>query len=56
MDFEYTRRGNFPTRPNWPALEQILTAIFFQPLHDFSDVLGALAGADQEGIGRFDYD
>src|ERR1700730_16993804 len=36
--------------------EQIFAAIFFEPLHDFSDVLGALTRANQQRVRSLDYD
>ena len=30
--------------------------MFFKPFHDFSDVLGAVARADEQGVGRIDDD
>jgi hypothetical protein len=42
-------------RPPHSKLQEVLAAIFFEPFHYFADVLGALARADQQGIGGLDY-
>src|SRR5579859_215119 len=37
-------------------LKKRLAAILFQPFHDFSDVLGAVARHDEQGVRSFDHD
>ena len=38
------------------TLEQIFFALLFEPFHDFADVLGTMAGAEQDGVVGFDED
>src|ERR1700761_5763180 len=41
--------------PHWLALKQVFSAILLEPFHDFADVLGAMARANQQGVRRFDH-
>jgi hypothetical protein len=43
----------FPKQPDWLVLEKVLPSLLFEPFHDFGDVLGAVARADEQGVGRF---
>ena len=36
------------------SLQKFLAPLLFQPFHDFAHVLGAVAGDDEQGVGRFD--
>src|ERR1700674_1245155 len=53
---EYTRYDISAHGPDWLSLEQILALLIFEPFHDSADVLGALAGTNQQGVGRLYHD
>src|ERR1700686_2280217 len=53
---EDTRYDISAHRPDWLSLQQILALLIFESFHDSADVLGALAGADQQGVGRLNHD
>src|SRR5208283_3526478 len=36
------------------VLQKIPAPLFFQPFHDFADILGAIAGDDEQGVRCFD--
>src|ERR1700722_7645071 len=50
------REGGGAKRAAWARLQEVFEAALFEPFYDFGDVLRAVAGADQEGIGSFDDD
>src|SRR6202790_2141811 len=53
---EYTRYDISAHRPDWLSLQQILALLVFEPSHDSANILGALAGADQQGVGSLYHD
>src|SRR6267154_787683 len=52
---EYTRCELF-ANSRIGLLEEAFLSLFFQPFHDFAHILRAVAGADQQRIGRLDND
>src|ERR1700681_4827368 len=53
---EYTRYDITAHRPDGLSLQQILALLVFEPSHDSAHILGALAGADQQGVGNLYHD
>src|SRR5258708_5472565 len=62
---KYTRRRLQTKQPDWPGcprtdrlsrppLQELSSFLFFEPLHDLAHVLGAVARANEECVGRFD--
>src|SRR5260221_1696500 len=52
VDAKYTRREHF-ANSRIGLLKEIFPALLFEPFHDFADVLGAVARADEQRIGSF---
>src|SRR5216684_5172541 len=51
---KYTR-SNRSANGRIGLLEEVFPPLLFEPFHDFADVLGAIARADEKGIGGFNH-
>src|SRR4029077_18139544 len=51
MECQYTRWAELGKQAGLAGIQQMFLLLFCQFFHDFADVMGALAGTNQQGIG-----